>query len=305
MSPLRGQRGFLAIVVAIILVVVVAMGAAMFAMSLSGNRGAGDHALSGKALFLAESGLEWAAKELFGADDPQADCEGLAGSGPLPLPGGEFRIIDAVYDSAEVTCRVTSLGTSGNAVRTVAGTVPRSIILGAGSILDEQGAWTLNRASFPEERVLEMRSNPSCRGANSTAIANNAAQVLTDAFEVGDQVYFATGLEHLQGSPGASQLRIVLETNIRTCEVTIASPGSSPCAAAPGHSLYDFYDIVLDLGNGFGAGDVDEIHLEADWDGVTPPQGQCVIELSDACIGREAHCTPGDSDPVDDWSEVP
>lgn len=304
MTTRLGQQGFLAIVVAIILVVVVAMGAAMFAMSTSGNRGAGDHALSGKALFLAEGGLEWAAKELFGADDPQADCEGLAGSGPFPLPGGDFRIIDAVYDNTEVTCRVTSRGTARNAVRTVAGTVPRSIILGGGSIFDEQGAWTHQRTSFPEDRVLRMESNPACQG-NSRATVDDPSLVLTDTFQVGDQVYFVTGFEPVQGNLNLSDLEVILETGIANCTVSMTSPGTSPCSAPPGHDLYDFYDIVLDLGNGFGAGDVDEIRLIAGWSSPPGPSGQCVIELSDACIGREGHCTPGGSDPVDDWTEVP
>jgi hypothetical protein len=303
---MRGkQRGVLAIVVAIMLVVVVAMGAAMFAMSTSGNRGAGDHAQSGRALFLAESGIEWAAKELLGADNPEGDCNGLAGSGPFTMPGGTFRIIDAVYDDTAITCRVTSRGTVGNAVRTIAGTVPRTIILGSGSIFENEGAWDLQWAQFVEPLVLEMRSNPACQN-QSEAVVETPSQVLSDSFEAGDQVYFATGFEVVTGDVSISTLEVVLE-GAASCTVPMATPGTSPCAAAPGHPLYDYYDIVLDLGNTFGVPDIDSIELIAQWKTVPGPgpPSECAVRLSEACIGREAHCTPGDSDPVDDWSEVP
>ncbi len=132
MSPGNRQKGLLAIVVAIILVVVVAMGAAMFAMSISGNRGAGDHANSGRALFLAESGIEWAARELLGTENPEDDCNALGGSGPFNMPGGTFRILDSTYDATDENCDVVSRGTVGDVIRTISGTIPKAIIEGGG-----------------------------------------------------------------------------------------------------------------------------------------------------------------------------
>lgn len=302
------QMGFLAIVVAIILVVVVAMGAAMFAMSTSGNRGAGDHALSGKALFLAESGIEWAAKELFGADDPQGDCEGLAGSGPFSMPGGQFRILGSAYDTTDENCDVVSRGTSGDAIRTISGTIPKSIIEGGGGgLFDDSDEKFQNcgqkNLECEDGALVFKRPSGGGPGQGNTNTSAKAGDLITDDWDVGDTVFFTANIGW-DADPTGNVFEITLKIQGQadvTCAVGM--PGlNSPCAAPSGNSLYDQFDIVLDLGNTFDEADVQSVELQVDW--ATNPSSE--VTLSDGCIGRANHCS-GTSDPTEDgsWDENP
>lgn len=309
MNTRHEQQGFLAIVVAIILVVVVAMGAAMFAMSTSGNRGAGDHALSGKALFLAESGIEWAAKELLGADDPQADCEGLAGSGPFNLPGGTFEIRDANYDATDENCDVVSRGTAGDAIRTISGTIPKSIIDGGGgSVFDDadekfNNCGQANLECQDGAMVFKRPSGGGGGGGGNTNTNAKGSDLITDDWDTGDVVYFTANITW-DADPAGNVFDVTLKIQGQadvTCSVVMSSL-SSPCAAPAGHSLYDQYDIVLQMGSTFDETDVKNVELSVNW--ATNPSDR--VTLADGCIGRENHCS-GTSDPTEDdsWDENP
>lgn len=301
------QRGYLAIVVAVILVVIAAMGAAMFAMTTSGTRGAGDHARSAKALFLAESGIEWAAKELLGASDPQNDCEGLAGSGPFPLPSGEFRVLDATYDTADENCDVVTRGFVGDVIRTISGTIPKSIIEGGGGGLFDDSNEKFNNCNQANldcgDGDITFNRPSQGPGVGNTETSAKASDLITDDWDVGDTVYFTANIGW-DADPTGNVFEITMKIQGQSdvsCQVLMAGLNSL-CAAPSGHPLYDQYDIVLELGSTYDETDVNNVDLSVDW--ATNPSTR--VTLSDGCIGRASHCS-GTSDPVDGgtWDENP
>lgn len=309
MNTRREQQGLLAIVVAIILVVVVAMGAAMFAMTTSGTRGAGDHARSGKALFLAESGIEWAAKQLLGADDPQSDCESLAGAGPFAMPGGDFRILSAVYDTTDENCDVTSRGTVDSVViRTISGTIPKSIIEGGGGNVFEDSDEKLNNCNqsnlgCEDGAITFYKPGGGGGGPGNTNTSAKGGDLITDEFAAGDTVYFATNMSWI-GDPTGNVFDITLKIAGQpdvSCGVLMPSL-ASPCAAPSGNSLYDEYNVVLVLGSTFSAADVSKVELSVNW----ASNSSSEVRLEGGCIGRENSCS-GTSDPTDGgtWEENP
>lgn len=307
MKARRVQEGFLAIVVAIILVVIVAMGAAMFAMSTSGNRGAGDHAHSGRALFAAEGGIEWSARELFDSDDPQGDCEALAGSGPFTLPTGEFRILDSAYDAADENCDVVSRGMVGDVIRTISGTIPKSIIEGGGGGLFDDSEEKFNGCSKQnlecDDGAMVFQRPSRGPGQGNTNTSAKGSDLISDDWDVGDTVYFTANIGW-DADPSGNLFSITLKIQGQadvTCGVSM--PGlNSPCAAPSDHELYDQFDIVLQLGNTYDETDVNSVDLQVDW--ATNPSNE--VTLSDGCIGRANHCE-GTSDPTEDdsWDENP
>lgn len=310
------QQGFMAIVLVVFLVVFVAIAAAIVSMTTSGARSAGDHAMASGALFIAESGIEWAAKELAEAADPESYCnDDLPGSGGSVNSGGAFEILEAEYldDPAleQPVCRVRVAGVRNTARRVLSTNIK---IASAESIFDNQAGWDDTKgAQFPDPAlpVLQLSSNPGCKN-DAYAITNSPADVLTDSFSDGDQVYFASELELVSGNSdifSLSEFQLNLAPGIANCVIPLLSPSLSPCAAPSGHPLYDDFDIVLDLGSDFGAGDVGQIELVVDWDRPGGPPVDCpaVIELSNACLGREGHCAVASDDPIEDgsWDENP
>lgn len=312
----RHQRGFLAIVLVVFLVVFVAMAAAIVSMSTSGARSAADHVQGSAALYLAESGIEWAAREMFDVNDPQDDCEALAGASNTVNASGSFTITAAQYfdDDDGEACRVTSVGAVAPASRTVSASV--RIFTGSGevgSIFDNPPLWTTGPNPFGNVSpgVLTLNRNSPCAGPGST-FASAGPGVITDSFNPGDVVYFAADffLDRGNPAPGVSILRITIEhdNGVAQCNIDISSPFTSPCAANAGDPLYDAYNLVLKLGDGFGATQINSVHIEADWE-VAPGSPACDIRLVDACIGRQSHCLGFEptSDPVIEgsWDENP
>lgn len=299
------QQGFMAIVVAVILVVFAAMAAAIVVMTTSGTRGAADHAQSNGALFLAESGIEWAAKQMLGAADPENDCNALAGSGPFTMPNGQFTIEASSYDTTDENCDVTSRGFVGNTIRTISGTIPKSIIEGGGgSVFDDSDQKFNNCGSANLEcqdgQIIFKR--PGGGGGNTNTKAK-ASDLITDDWNVGDTVYFTADIvwdNDPTGNVFSIDLKIQGQPDVN-CGVAMPSLNSG-CAAPPGHPLYDQYDIVLILGATFDETDVKDVSLSVSWGSNTSTR----VTLSNGCIGREQHCE-GTSDPVEDgtWDENP
>lgn len=320
MTQSHKQRGFMAIVLIVFLVVFVAIAASIVSMTTSGTRTAADHVQASAALFMAESGLEWAAREMFGVDDPQDECEALDGASSNVNDSGTFTITAAQYldgDDGEV-CRVTSVGAVGSTSRTITASV--RIITGdgeVGSIFDDSTLW--EDSDFPgfaddpfrPDGVLHLNRNNGCSGPDSfvaTDTAANISEILEPGFDGTDTVYFAFNVVDVQSapscSPGDSRLRITVTHSggsvIQCNWFMLAGTTDCPPGAGAG-SLVDAYDTVVELGIGFASSSVEEIEIRTIWD-----SGVQWIELADACIGPQSWCAPND-DPVvaGSWDENP
>lgn len=294
------QRGFMAIVLVVFLVVFVAIAAAIVSMTTSGARGAGDHAQASAALFIAESGIEWAARDLFDTDDPQADCNALAGNtGPTPVNGGgSFDITESAYDSGDGSCRVTSVGTVGQTRRVLKGKIPENVLEGnTGSgddLFDDESAWKGGNNEV-EDGVLYINK----QGSNEAHA--NGDEVLTDDWQAGDAVYFAANVD-----PHAAGLTVRVRFPGNPNNHAVCS-GGDPCASVdPNNPLHDSYDTVWLLSpNVSGSADaVNDVRIEVDFGEYSVSQ----VAIANGCIGRVSHCqgAAGD-DPTEDgsWDEDP
>ncbi len=308
------QQGFMAIVLVVFLVVFVAMAAAIVSMSTSGARGAADHVQASAALFMAESGIEWAAKRLQDVGDAEAYCDdSLQGAGGSIEGSGGFQVLESNFvaggDEENDGCRVRIRGTSGSASRVVAARVP--IMTGDGefdSIFENANAWEDPQfGGFVQPGVMEIRRNPQCTGPNPTNPGSADGSVITDPFTAGDSVYFVTGFDLVDGTPpaGAAWVRVSVTHAGGTvqCDIDMAQ-GDSACSADASNPLYNVHDVVLELGSGFAATDVTEISLRGFWGG-----NACSVYLSDACLGRQSSCLGFETtdNPVSEgsWNEAP
>lgn len=312
-APHCRQQGFMAIVLVVFLVVFVAMAAAIVSMTTSGARSAGDHVNASAALFIAESGIEWAARELFDADDPESDCDALDGNtGPTAVNGGgSFDITGSAYDSTDGSCRLTSVGTVAQTRRVLKGNIPESVLegnAGGGDDLFEDSEDKFNNCNQQnlecQDGSMTFERPSGGGGQGNTNTRAKAGDLITDDFEDGDTVYFTANFEwDGTDDPSGNVFNIELTNNIADCDVSLPALNSS-CSAPAGDPLYDLYDVVLILGDDFAAGDVSQVDLQVDWGNNLSDW----VTLSEGCIGRAGHCAgAGGDDPTEDgtWDEDP
>lgn len=307
------QRGFMAIVLVVFLVVFVVMAASIVSMTTSGVRSGADHAQAAGALFIAESGIEWAARELFGTSNPESDCNDLAANtSPMPVNGGgTFDITESNYDSSDGSCRLTSVGTVGQTRRVLKGKIPESVLegdTGGGDDLFENSDEKFNNCNQKnlgcEDGAMTFNRPSGGPGQGNTNTQAKASDLVTDDFSNGDTVYFTANFEwDTSDDPTGNVFNIELTNGIADCDVALPTLYST-CAADSENSLYELYDVVLVLGNDFADEDINQVNLSVDWGS----NNSDWITLSDGCIGRAAHCSGGEGDdPVDDgtWNEDP
>lgn len=307
------QTGFMAIVLVVFLVVFTAIAAAIVSMTTSGARGGADHANAAGALFMAESGIEWAARELFDTADPETDCNALAGNtNPTVVNGGgSFDITESSYDATDGSCRLTSVGMVNETRRVLKGKIPEGVLEGeegGGDDLFEDSEEKFNNCNQKnlgcENGAMTFNRPSGGQGQGNTNTQAKASDLVTDDFEAGDTVYFTANFEwDSTDDPTGNRFDIELTNNIAECDVFLPDL-SSPCAAQSDDPLYDLYDVVLVLGDDFAADSINQVDLMVDWGGNQSDW----ITLSDGCIGRAGHCSGGSGDdPTDDgtWDEDP
>lgn len=311
--PHRKQAGFMAIVLVVFLVVFTAMAAAIVSMSTSGARGGADHANAAGALFMAESGIEWAARELFDATDPEADCNALAGNTtPTTVNGGgSFDITESNYDATEGGCRLTSVGTVNQTRRILKGKIPESVLQGnegGGDDLFEGSDEKFNNCNQQnlgcEDGAMTFNRPSGGQGQGNTNTQAKASDLVTDTFSSGDVVYFTANFEwDPADDPSGNTFNVELTNGIANCSVSLPSL-YSPCAAPSSDPLYDTFDVVLILGDDFADTGINHVKLSVDWGSNLSDW----LTLSEGCIGRAGHCSGGaGDDPTDDgtWDEDP
>jgi len=308
------QRGFMAIVLVVFLVVFVAMAAAIVSITTSGARGVADHANASRALFMAESGIEWAALELFDSANPPTDCAGLKNHVSLPLSvngHGTFTIIASDYESGDESCRLTSQGQVGDTVRVLTGQIPKSVLdgeTGGGDDLfdnPEEKFNNCNQANLGcEDGALTFNRPSGGAGQGNTNTSARATDLVSGTFSSGDVVYFTANFEwDPTDDPAGNVFNIEVTNNLADCDVALPALSSS-CAAPAGDPLYDLYDVVLILGSNFSDTDINRVNLSVDWGS----NNSDWLTLTEGCIGRADHCQGQSSqDPVDDgsWNENP
>lgn len=294
------QQGFMAIVLVVFLVVFVAMAAAIVSMSTSGARGAADHVQASAALFMAESGIEWGARELFDAENPQSDCEALEGQSRPVNGGGSFTIIAAEYLTGSESCRLTSRGHSSPASRTLVGLIPKRVMDGAegggDDLFDDASAWAGGQSEVIDGVLYIKR-----QGGNESHA--DGRDVLTDDFEQGDQIYFAANV-----SPGTGGMDVRVRFPGGPGNYAVCADGN-PCASVdPDNPLHSYYNTVWVLSSSVAGGvnDVNDIRIRVDFD--QQPANVDEVAVADGCIGRLEHClAEGSDDPTEDggWNEDP
>jgi hypothetical protein len=311
-APTR-QAGFMAIVLVVFLVVFTAMAAAIVSMSTSGARGGADHANAAGALFMAESGIEWAARELFDTADPATDCNALAANTPATNVngGGSFDITESNYDTTDGSCRLTSIGMVNQTRRVLKGNIPASVLdgdAGGGDDLFEDSDEKFNNCNQQnlecQDGAMTFQRPSGGPGQGNTNTRAKASDLITDDFEAGDTVYFTANFEwDTTDVPTGNRFNIELTNNIADCDVFLPDL-NSPCAAPGADPLYDLYDVVLILGDSFAADSINQVDLTVGWGNNQSDW----IALSEGCIGRAGHCAgEGSDDPIDDgtWDEDP
>lgn len=304
------QRGALMIAAIILIVVFAVLGLSLLSLHSTQRVTASDHFAAARALYLAESGLEWAARELFGTADPQADCEALVDENPVTLGAGSFQFTEAVYDAGNVTCSIISVGDVGVTRRRVTGAIRREVLEGTSggigeTLFSDEGAWQGGGENINFDNGSIIFDRPGSPGKGKPpAQAIEAENVITDDFQVGDDVYF-TGNFSYDGTMGGSVFFIEIDLDTKppqtiSCTVDLETL-TSPCGAV--NELNEHYNVVLFLENNFSPAMVDRVRVRVDWDGGTSQQ----LRVDDACIGRISHCMPDSGgDPVDpeSWEEV-
>lgn len=111
------QRGFLLIVAVILIAVAAVMAAVIVTMTAGSGQAGGGHAESARALFIAESGLEKGIRQ-------RSLSNAYAGEGPTAMGQGSYTInvFNTDFSGAALPSgqrRIRSVGTIGNATRTV------------------------------------------------------------------------------------------------------------------------------------------------------------------------------------------
>lgn len=307
------QAGATIIAAIVVLVVFAVLGLVLLSMHTTQRVTASDHFSSMRALYLAESGLEWAARELFDAADPLADCEALATAPPTTLGAGSFRIDEAVFDPDDTVCRIVAIGTVGDTERHLTGAVRRAVIIGiagddAESIFDNDGAWKSGggtNINFDNGAIVFSRPGAAGKGKAAQPSQTEATDVITDNFAVGDRVYFV-GNFSADGTTTNDTFTIEVvhadPAQSVTC-VVVLDTLASPCFET-GTILDEDYQVVLFLSDAFDVADITQVRVRVDWSGDGTANE---VRLENACIGRVEHCTPpGDGDPIepDTWEEV-
>lgn len=314
----------MAIILVVVLVVFTVMAASIVSMSTSGARGAADHVNASAALFLAESGVEWAAKQLVESDDFEDCCDdSLQGSTGSINDSGGFQILESDFveadDDSSDFCRIKVRGNSGTASRIISASVQKPSAEGAeGSIFDDPADWNTvdvpgfaSGSLFPGDGVLFLRRNDGCAGRDYFVSVPDPASMLGN-FSAGEEIFLATNHDvdaSCGGPPTAdSSLRFQVflsdGSSIQCDWAMVAGTTTCPAPMAPSE-LTEEFDLVLALGNGFAATQVTEIRVRTLWNNRV-----FSVALSDTCIGSTASCLEGGmtgDDPVEEgsWDETP
>lgn len=304
----------MAIVLVVFLVVFVAMAAAIVSMTTSGARSAGDHVNASAALFIAESGIEWAARELFDTANPETDCNSLPSHAMLPISvngGGTANITQSNYDPTDGSCGLTSRGQVGQTVRVLKGRIPESVLdgsSGGGDDLFENSDEKFNNCNQGnldcQDGAMTFERPSGGGGQGNTNTQAKASDIVTDDFSAGDTVYFTANFEW-DGTDDPSGNVFTVELTNKIAECSVSLPGlNSACSAPAGDPLYDLYDVVLILGDDFAVEDIKQVDVSVDWGNNLSDW----VTLSEGCIGRAGHCAgaAGD-DPTEEgtWNEDP
>jgi hypothetical protein len=132
LRSLRGQGGFSVLVVIFVMLVLSAIGYSMTNMMTTKQKSLPVMAESNSAFYLAESGVNWAGKQLsdlvsWSAQEGETITKNLG--------GGSFEIGFASYgqDSNGEWITVTSTGRDGNGVRVLTSTFYRELGYGCGT----------------------------------------------------------------------------------------------------------------------------------------------------------------------------
>lgn len=309
----RHQSGFMAIVLVVFLVVFVAIAAAIVSMTTSGARSAGDHVNAVNALFMAESGIEWAALKLFDSPDPESDCDNLENDAALPVSvngQGSFDIQDSEV-AGTGSCRLKVRGMYQQTTRVLTGSIPESILDGdAGGgddLFDNPDDWQHGSGGNPSVYVSDGVLHLERQGSGQTKTRTTSNNFISDTFGPADTVYFVANVE-ADGDPTGNTLNLDVTLNGAP---NPSCSGDMPlmtgaCSAPPSDPLYDSFNTVWVLGDPIGVSstDVEEVEIWVDW----AFNDSDLVTIANGCIGRAAHCAgEGSSDPVDDgtWNEDP
>lgn len=317
------SRGSALIPVIIAIMILGAIGAGLASLVSSGFRSTADHSLSIQALYLAESGFEWAAAELQEVHGQGSEweetCNNLSSDyEPQQIDdAGYFNIIESGVTTGPRACKIKILGLTGDsepadasASRRLEAKIRQGVIEGSAesesNIFDNENDWSGVGANVNFEdgaMILERPGGGQGKGGGNTNTKADGRNIIEEQFESGDTVYFAanTGWDD---TPVDEVFSIDLKINGQSdinCDMNLPSLDSD-CSVTSG-PLDDEYNTVLKLGDNINAENIEKITLEVDWGGGDTEE----VILENGCIGTEEYCLGNTEpqNPVEDgsWEE--
>jgi|GEM_PF-2466759 type II secretory pathway pseudopilin PulG len=309
------MRGGMLIAVVIAIMILGAIAAGLAALVSSGARTSADHSLSVQAFYLAETGFEWAAAELQKNYDPNLEwgdaCQNLNTTPAQPVEDAGYFEITAEENEG---CKITVFGWTGGpdlenatASRRLEGTIPSQIITGSDgggdNIFDDSGNWKGGGANVDFENGSMILQRPGGQGQGQGGQGNtnthaDATDILTENFTNGELIFFMT---YISWDPLSANDIFSIELQDIECQVYLPDLTSDDCNIRTDLLNYG-YNLIVELGDGINADDINNITLNIDWGN----GGAQEVILADGCIGTQEHCL-GASEPQNpienDWEE--
>ncbi len=309
------QEGSLLIGALVVLLLFSAAGTAVMTLGSTRSATAADHYQGNQALYVAEAGLEWAAREFLNGyeDDVEAACDQIDGT-TRNVSGGVF-VIAAAYDEdpteGDEWCLVTAVGHVPDADAPASQRRLRTR-------LDTQFVNNSSGGPDPEDNVFGDESNWNnmcgphvhCDGGTVTFSKNNNQDSLQssgnsgdlaadDAFGSSDEVYLVLAV-------GAGELT---DFGMNRVPPSQGPPNNWTWSNVDHRADSLFEDlgtgvVAIRLGDGYTPEELNgqsQLEFEIEWNGDS-------ITVDYACVGSqawlEANCSGGGSNkPGDNWQE--
>ncbi len=318
------EKGSLLIAIIIAIVIVSALGAGIATMVTTGVRSSTDHSLSIQALYLAESGFEWATSKLREHYNSTGSWEdycsnNLANAGTnISLSSNKyFTILSAVTLSNG--CSIKILGWVGNsnkekdlASRRLEGMIPGWFIQGSVPPTnnmfsggdDDWKQSTGKNVKFSEGQVIFKKPGKG-KGQGSKAQTNAPTNVIQD-FGSGEHVFFGAYVKDLENISSHDFDLTVGPGKIAECSISFngTSKLTSDCGNAniPANPLSDMlldYNLLMYLGNDLHSENFGFLRLTLDWDQGNP--NEVVFEYG--CLGPSSICSNLSYNYITNWNE--
>lgn len=294
------EKGSLLIAVIIAIVVVSALGAGIATMVTTGVRSSTDHSLSIQALYLAESGFEWARAHLQGSTNFEVDCIALQNNPSLPVDLYNQRHFDVKSSiNGSGNCTISSVGWIGSndksnslSSRRLIGTILKSDINTNSTPIDfsndtqknifaDENTWegTQSHTDFRDDGSIVFSQNSQKDQLNRSKSKNISQLIPEDReniFDENDTIYLVMYLD-------SSDLGKLSDFGLNKLP---PSNNNFDWTNNDINSFGSYKSVYINLGSGYTAEDINEqpnLSFFIEW-------SQNSITVRFACIGKISTC---------------